>query len=715
MSLATKVLVGLTSGIAVGVFLGELASPLAVVGNAFVLLLQMTVLPYMVVSLVRGLGGLELSEARMLAGRAGVFLLLLWIFPILAVALVPLALPDWPSASFFSNALVQERVPFDFLSLFIPSNPFNALADNVVPAVVVFSVAFGVALIGLDGKAELLRVFDSAYQALSRITEFVIRLAPYGVFAIGANAAGTLDLEAIRGLQVYVMIHASLVLLIALWAAPMLVVTLTPLRYRDVFGATRSAFITAFATGNLFVVLSVLTDQTKQILRAHEDGDENSMGPLVGVIVPSSFNFPSSGKLMALCFVPFAGWLSGFKIDFGEMPPYLATGVVSFFGSTIVAIPFLLDLFRIPSDLFDLFIVVDNVVGNRFGALLAAVHTVCLAILSACAMTGRIEISGPRIARFVVITLGLFLAVVLGIRGAFGAIGHTYEKYALFIDRGLQTTSERADAPEGPALPESADDDAALLDRIRGRGKLRVGYAADALPYVFRNNKAELVGFDVDMANTLAAELGVKAVFYKLDRSDLWNALNDRRVDIVMTGVPVSTEDLARVSFSRPVLDETLAFSVRDYQRSAFSSVDSIRELEAPRIVVPRLQYYREKVTEMFPNAEPIELGNVREFFRQEGDEYDALVTTAERGSAWSLIYPQFTVAVPMPSQVLVPIAYAVPRGSEEMVNLLNAWLDLKRKDGTIEHLFDYWMRGIDDDAVVRRWSVIRDVLGWVD
>ena len=78
MSLSTRILLGLALGIAVGLFFGEYVAFLGVVGDGFVMLLQMTVLPYVTVSLALGLGSVSGAEASNLARRAGGFLLLLW-------------------------------------------------------------------------------------------------------------------------------------------------------------------------------------------------------------------------------------------------------------------------------------------------------------------------------------------------------------------------------------------------------------------------------------------------------------------------------------------------------------------------------------------------------------------------------------------------------------------------------------------------------------
>ena len=78
MSLATKIVIALVAGIACGLFFGEYIAFIGVAGQAFVLLLQMSVLPYIAASLVASLGGLTLTGALDLAKRAGVFLLIIW-------------------------------------------------------------------------------------------------------------------------------------------------------------------------------------------------------------------------------------------------------------------------------------------------------------------------------------------------------------------------------------------------------------------------------------------------------------------------------------------------------------------------------------------------------------------------------------------------------------------------------------------------------------
>ncbi|MBW2221365.1 MAG: cation:dicarboxylase symporter family transporter, partial [Deltaproteobacteria bacterium] len=99
LSLSAKVLLGFALGIFSGIFFGEAMAFLKIVGDGFIHLLQMTVLPYVILSLITGLGRLNYSEAVSLAKKGGLFLLLLWALVIATVLVIPLAYPDWKTAS----------------------------------------------------------------------------------------------------------------------------------------------------------------------------------------------------------------------------------------------------------------------------------------------------------------------------------------------------------------------------------------------------------------------------------------------------------------------------------------------------------------------------------------------------------------------------------------------------------------------------------------
>jgi Na+/H+-dicarboxylate symporter/ABC-type amino acid transport substrate-binding protein len=707
-----QITVGIACGIALGLIAGERTARLEAVADAYIKLLQMSVLPYATVSIVGGLGALDVAQARRLGKRVGLAMVLLWAVGFVAVLLFPLMLPPHQNASFFSTTLLIEREPFDFLNLYIPTNPFNSLANNVVPAVVLFSVIIGVALIGINDKAPLLAVLGVVRRAVAKTTGFVMALTPVGVFAIAAVVAGTLDFDDIRRLQVYLVSYVAISLLLSLWVLPGLVAALTPIPYRALLARSRDALVMAFMTTSLFAVLPVITAHAKTLVRdyAPNAADDDA----TDIIVPASFNFPHTGKLLALSFVFFAGWFADTRVPPGEYPRFLGTGLLALFGNVNAAIPFLLDLLRIPADTFRLF-VTSAIVNARFGALLATVHTLAIAVIGTCAVAGGVIVDGRKLLRYAMVTILLAAGVVGGTRVLLqAALNRPYSKDIELTDRGFRRE-------HGPASVLSASDHAApppsattsVLDRLREHGKIRVGFFADSLPYAFVNRRGELVGFDVEMALQLARDLGVTAEFVELGRSVLDAGLDSSGCDLVMSGVAVTADRSLHLRFSSSYLDETVAFIVPDDRLSAFSEWSSVRAMKNLRIGVIRAPYFLQKISEELSNVEVVPIDRMDDLFVPRVPPLDAVVVTAERGSAFTLLHPQYSVAVPKPRPFKVPLAYVVAGGDAEMAATINTWIELKRKDGTIDALFEHWILGRDSRPTRARWSVMDDVLHW--
>ena len=146
ISLSTQILIGLTLGLFVGLFLGEKASALAIIGKAYIGLIQMSILPYMVGSLMLGIGSLNYEKAAKLAITGGIVLVTSWFLAFTIVFLMPLAFPPSKGGSFFSTSL-GEVAKVDFIDLYIPVKPISSMSRTVVPAAAEFIVAIGIALI----------------------------------------------------------------------------------------------------------------------------------------------------------------------------------------------------------------------------------------------------------------------------------------------------------------------------------------------------------------------------------------------------------------------------------------------------------------------------------------------------------------------------------------------------------------------------------------
>jgi len=714
MSLSTKILIGLLLGIATGLFLGELAEPLAPIGIGFIRLLQMSVLPYVAVSLIAGLGELTLRDAGRLASRTGLVLLAIWGMTMSVVLLMPLGFPDWEKSSFFSASALEQPEPVSFIELYVPNNPFASMADGIVPAVVVFSVMLGIALMSVPGKSGLVRGLRALSTALTRISGMVVQLAPIGVFAISASAAGTMSVDQLGELEAYMVIYLAGWALLTFVLLPLLVTTFTPLGYREVFTHTKDALITAFATGSVFVVLTVLSQRIQELLQ-RAGLDEKEARTSVDVIVPTSFSFPSAGTLLALGFIEFAAWAADSPLTLIQQLKFALVGPASFFSSPMLAMPFLLDLFRLPADLFQQFVITD-VLTSRFGMMLAAMHTVVIGLLGALLLAGKATIRWRSVARYAGFAVTLPIVVVLGARGIVAlTMDHEYRNYERFVEMGLQDEpAESSVTTDLPPLGESSEGPADL-EGIVDRGVLRVAYFKDSLPFAFVNEFNVLVGFDVEMAHHLAKDLGLRIEFVRIPVDELTARLDAGDVDVAMTGIGMTAALMRQITFTTPYLDQTLGFVVLDHRRSEFSNVESIVRRDDLTIAVPSDPYFLDGMRRHMPGAKVVPVESPREFFTQADEEIDALIFSAEAGSAWCLVYPQYSVVVPEGSETKVPLGYAVSRKNPSLAQFLDTWVELAKRSGRVDGLYGHWILGEGAVDSTPRWSVIRDVLGWID
>jgi Na+/H+-dicarboxylate symporter/ABC-type amino acid transport substrate-binding protein len=715
LSLSVRIMIAMGLGIVVGVFFGDYCGFLEIFGNAFIKLLQMTILPYITVSMILGIGGLTSGQAKVLAKKAGLLLLLFWGLSFVMVLLLPLSFPHWESAAFFSSAIVEVPPKVDFLSLYIPSNPFYSLANNVVPAVVLFSIMMGVALMTMENKDALMQALGTASRALIRMTNLIVNLTPYGVFAITASAAGTMTIEEFGRLQVYLVSFNVAAIFLTFWILPMLVTPATPFKYRDILGLTRDALITAFTTGNLFVVLTVLTESCKELFEKYDLKKEKT-DAYVDVIVPISFNFPNTGKLLMLLFVLFAAWFSGSSLSLTQYPTFVFAGLLSFFGGVDVAMPFMLDLLKIPSDMYQLY-VVTGVVNGRFATLLAAMNLVIFTLLATASLTGVMKISKKKLVNYVALTLVLTVGLIAVTRAYFSiAVKNEYERdhvianmqsKVMLMPREVYKSAEEAQRKIDPSKP--------VLQRIRETDVLRVGFNPDNMPFTYFSETGELIGFDVDMAQLLARELGVKLEFVPFEYKKMADQLDSGVFDVIMSGVVMTTTRLEKIVYSAPYMDATLCFVVKDHRRAEFATEKAVKEIEKLKIGIPHVSsYFLPKVINFLPRADIIEVDSVEEYFTTNKHGLDALLFDAEGGSAWTLRYPKYKVVVPKPHISKIPMAYPVSNDDREFADFLSQWITLKKNSLEFRRLYDHWILGVDAEPRHPRWSVIRNLLGWV-
>ena len=209
-SLALQIFLGMVLGILVGGIFGKEVQGLKMLGDIFLRLLQMLVVPFVFTVLLTGTASIGNPKDL---GRVGVKVLLLYeATSLIAIAIslsVALAIQPGMGLPKLAGAPPKPPVAMDFKDLFmtfIPSNPFDAAARGDMMQLIVFSLFFGVALGMIKNRVPVvLQVLEQVNEGLISLVGIVMKLAPYGVFGLMTWTMSTYGLPVLIPLAKYLI------------------------------------------------------------------------------------------------------------------------------------------------------------------------------------------------------------------------------------------------------------------------------------------------------------------------------------------------------------------------------------------------------------------------------------------------------------------------------------------------------------------------------
>jgi proton glutamate symport protein len=245
MSQATRILAALVAGLLLGILTAKAAfAPWTIgvaepVGGLWLDALRMTIVPLIVALLINGIAAsAEAARSGRLAGRAVIlFMVVLWTGAIMAAFLTPLLLDLFPmpagSADALKGALSAStekvgEVPTlaQFVRSVVPTNPLSAAVNDQILPLMFFTTVFAFAMTRLpEGPREHLALFFRAVaDVMLVIVNWVLWLAPIGVFALAYVVGAKAGASAFGALLHYILIVAAVgcVVWFAAWPLAMI-------------------------------------------------------------------------------------------------------------------------------------------------------------------------------------------------------------------------------------------------------------------------------------------------------------------------------------------------------------------------------------------------------------------------------------------------------------------------------------------------------------
>ena len=341
-----QILIGMGVGIIVGLvalgvngnqFVTDWIQPW---GKIFIRLLQLVAVPLVFVSLIKGVVGIgDVSRFSKMGLKTLILFVVTTIFAILlGITLVTIIKPgqffDIVIDETLSTAISErgrEGGPLDFLFQIIPNNIFAAASTNgKMMQIIFFAILFGIAAlsIGSEKSKPVLKLFNSLYDIILKMVEFIIKTAPYGVMALMAglvvDTSG--DTGMFSALATYGLTVVLGLVIICFVVYPLLMKYFTGMPIKRFLKEAYPAQLVAFSTSSSAATLPVTMDVAKNRLGICPE--------TVSFVMPvgATLNMDGTSLFQAVSII-FITQVLGLDLTFGQMLTIILMTTISSIGA----------------------------------------------------------------------------------------------------------------------------------------------------------------------------------------------------------------------------------------------------------------------------------------------------------------------------------------------------------------------------------------------
>lgn len=377
-------IISIVFGLFFGYFFNELAIDLKVIGDIYISLLKMLIIPLIFASIFIAIVGLKNSEdLKSIGVKSFIYYLTTTSFAVaLGLIVVNIFNPgsnmDLPS-KVQTTIQTKEMGVSDFLLSLIPSNIFSSFANGQILPIIFFTILFALATIHIkNSKKEMLyNFFDSINDSIMVLAKWIINLTPIGVFFLIAFTVAKNGLEPIINLYSYfltVLLALFLHAIITLGAILYFFTKTDPLTY---FLQIKEALLVAFSTASSAATLPVSMEVAKQNAKVDKK--------VAGFVLPLGATINMDGTaLYESIAVMFIANISGVELTIAQQITIFITatlasiGAASIPGAGLIMMTLILDSVGLSVEYIALIIAVDrfldmfrtsiNVWGDLIGA-----------------------------------------------------------------------------------------------------------------------------------------------------------------------------------------------------------------------------------------------------------------------------------------------------------------------------------------------------------
>ncbi|MDY0210809.1 MAG: dicarboxylate/amino acid:cation symporter [Acholeplasma sp.] len=269
-----RVLVALGLGLVTGLTLGSVSTTIRPIGQLYVRLISMVVIPLVFVSILKSFTQLGTSDKLKRISVKALFWLLFTTAIATILGLIAAYVFEIGKGFDVSDIVYTPRdvTPIEtvILNLF-PNNIVQHMVNNQMIPVIIFAVFIAIAINHESKKRKesvkpVLDLIEASSKIMVGVTKMVIKFTPYGVFALMANAAGRNNLETLKSLGIYILLMYGVMFIHFVFVQLGLIAIigkLNPIQFvKNIYPAQVVAFTSQSSYGTLPVTVKSLTDRT---------------------------------------------------------------------------------------------------------------------------------------------------------------------------------------------------------------------------------------------------------------------------------------------------------------------------------------------------------------------------------------------------------------------------------------------------------------------
>jgi polar amino acid transport system substrate-binding protein len=230
-----------------------------------------------------------------------------------------------------------------------------------------------------------------------------------------------------------------------------------------------------------------------------------------------------------------------------------------------------------------------------------------------------------------------------------------------------------------------------VLDRILDKGELVVGTAGSMPPLNMTTKDGEIIGLEPDIAQLMASAMGVKLRFEIMPFSELLQSLEDGKIDMILSGMTITSKRNLKVAFVGPYLKSGKAFLTK---MKTIAEADDTTEINNPDVKLVALKGSTSQlfIQTVFFNATLVTAKDYDEAVDMViRDEVDALVADYPICVISVVRYPEEGLMSIFTPLTYEPLGIAVPLNDPHLVNWTGNFLKSLEGSGALEKLKKNW------------------------